>query len=527
MFFFNSDTGFANAFVFKNITDFHINQIEKYIQEESLNVHAAKLSESLGLGCDVLLDNTEMIDLFGKKYAATPSKFKFQPGEVMLIKELVQYVKEIADRGGANKNLRHFEKRNRRGRPINNLHNRKKIDENAVPLEFVDKKKSNVSINTETEIKSNHSQLESKLFSMCSEYLKALNVDEQLVMQFNERMVDLRLKNGCIYGVITSVLCENDDSNKEKKRNAHSVRYYESPNSNYWILSNFKKHLKNVHHLDTDEADLRKKTHRQKRKPLKDLNDVSDSKDNDKSIEFIEVPIIDSQDLAEDAGHVHSTVDLDCEKTIGTEEHWLYAQLSKQISDMIGVVLQTGDVTANVQFLIATKLKTLTAAKIIGDGNCLPGAICHQLYHDPIGSKEHKEKIRDLRAKVVEYILKPENFTSFQFTLQNRVYDIKSKDEIKDLTTECKLFVRLCLSRDGYWAGNEFLVAAAKILRVNIFVFYENGDCYLSNTGTEIYPKTIALAYRLNHDATDYNHYDSVCDIDSNVLVEVAETTKT
>ena len=527
-FIFNSDTGFANALVFKNVTDVNITQIEKYIRDESLKVRAANLADSLD-PCDqpheydVLWDDVDMIDIFGKKYANQPSNFKFQPGEIMLIRELVKHVKSIVDRGGENKGLHHFQARKRRGKPIGiTQKSEKNADENAVPLVSVDEKKINKPAN---EMKLNQSDLKTKLFSMCREYLQAFELDEPLVMQFNERMVDVCVKNGATCGKITCVLCETGDSHKKKKKNACSIRYYESSRSNFWILSNFKTHMRKVHNLTSDEADLRTKTHRQKRTPLKDLNDVNDLKCDNKSIEYIDVPIYESQNSVDDSAHliVHTTIELDSVKTVESEKNWLYTQLSKQISDMVGVTLKNGDVTNNVQFVFANENKTLTAATVIGDGNCLPGAICHQLYHDPIGSKKHKKQMQDLRAKVVDYILQPENFPSFQHTLQNRVYDIKSKNEIEDMTMECKLFVRLCLSTDGYWGGHEFLVAAAKILRVNIFMFYENGDCYLSNTGTEIYPKTIALAYRLNYDNTDYIHYDSVCDIDSNLLIEVTE----
>lgn len=94
------------------------------------------------------------------------------------------------------------------------------------------------------------------------------------------------------------------------------------------------------------------------------------------------------------------------------------------------------------------------------------------------------------------------------------------------MTQECKLFVRHCLSKDRYWAGHEFIVAVANIHRVNIFVFHENGDFYLTNSGREIHDRSIALAYRLNYDQTEYNHYESVCDIDSNLLYDVAEKIK-
>lgn len=182
-----------------------------------------------------------------------------------------------------------------------------------------------------------------------------------------------------------------------------------------------------------------------------------------------------------------------------------------------------GDVTDNMQFVIAKQNKTLTTAKILGDGNCLPGTICHQLFHDPVGSTAHRKKIKELRAKVVDYILDPENFPTFEHALKNRVYEIKSKDEISDMTQECKLFVRYCLSKDRFWAGYEFIVAAAKIHRVNIIIFRENGNFDLTTSGPEIYSRTIALAYRVNYDETEYNHYDSVCDIDSNLLCAVTE----
>lgn len=521
--FVNSDTGFDNAFVFKNITEENITQIETYIRDESLCVRASNLSDSFDHcdpehKCDALLDETELIEIFGEKYAAAPSRFKFQPGEKMLIRELVKHVKEIVDRDGENKGLHHFQERKRRAKKINVQQKRKKnFDENSVPFQF--ENKSNKLSMSDTEMELHHSELKAKLFSMCLQCFQAFDLDEQLIVQFDEHMIDLQSKNGALYGIITCILCKNDDSNKTKKNmSGHSVRYYESPGSNYWILSNFKKHLKKTHHLMSSQADLRKR----KRVPLKTLNEAVEFeglKDGE-SVEYIDVEIVDPVENADQLNGSSHEVD---SAEIATNDDWLFPQLSQQISDMVGVVLTNGDCTVEVQFLIGNEIETVTAATIIGDGNCLPGAICHQLYHDPIGSKEHRKRIKELRASVVDYILQPANFESFEYTLKNRVYDIKTKDEIDDMTMECKLFVRHCLSKDGYWAGHEFLVAATNILRVNILVFYENGDFHLANNGTEIYTKTIALAFRLNFDSTGYNHYDSVCDIDSNLLCKIAE----
>lgn len=168
----------------------------------------------------------------------------------------------------------------------------------------------------------------------------------------------------------------------------------------------------------------------------------------------------------------------------------------------------------------------VTVAKIIGDGNCLPGAICHQLFHDPIGSTAHKKRMKELRENVVNYIMKPENFPSFEHSLKDRVYEYKIRDEIDDMSMECKIFVRHCLSKNGLWAGYEFLVAAAKMHRVNILIFNEDGDWYLSNSTKEVYDKTIALAFRLDYKKEEFNHYDSVCDIDSNLLYAISKKIK-
>lgn len=550
----NSGAGFANAFIFKKITDDHITEIETYIREDALNVHSAKLSESLGEfdaenEFEVLLGDDEMIDIFGEKYASMPAKFKLQPGEIMLIRELVKHVKKLVDNGGENMGLNHFKERKRKMKPINvtSKQNRNEIENVSDPIDRTGKKSLAIS---ETEMESQHSELKSKLFSLCLENMQAFKVHEQLIKQFNEHMIQLRWNDGVISGSIECILCKNDKENhSKKKKDSYSVRYFQSPGSSYWILSNYKKHLEKMHNLFSS-SDLRSKKKHHNRLPKKTSNKTSDSKKS-MSIEIVELPVFNSDDdVKEDtnlrvhspAGSIHSNAmkskndnltemvtntDIIVYSPAGSvslEDDWLYTQLSNQIADMIGTTLESGDITEIMNFKIANDIKTITVSPILPDGNCLLGAICHQIYHDPIGSTAHRNKINELRKNVVKHILDPENYPSYEHSLKDRIYENKKKssDAIGDMTQECKLFVRHGLSRDRYWCGYETIAAAAEMLDVNILVFNEEGDVYLPSSNVQTHSKTIALAYRLNNGR--YNHYDSVCDIDSNVLYEIVQT---
>lgn len=127
----------------------------------------------------------------------------------------------------------------------------------------------------------------------------------------------------------------------------------------------------------------------------------------------------------------------------------------------------------------------LTVATIPSDGNCLFSAIAHQLYRYPINSKVHNDATKELRAQVIEHILDPVNFPSYQFTLQDRVYEIKTSEEIQNMTNECKLYVRHVLSKDGKWGGHESISAIGEIHQLNITTFNEEGTRTLQTNPIE------------------------------------------
>lgn len=90
--------------------------VEQFIKDDLmtfvLNSTAQRLNASDISGFveadDVLMDDEQLIDYFGKLYAKQPENFRFQPGDKMLIKELVSYVSELVDANGINSGLIKF-----------------------------------------------------------------------------------------------------------------------------------------------------------------------------------------------------------------------------------------------------------------------------------------------------------------------------------------------------------------------------------------------------------------------------------
>lgn len=90
--YFFSYCGFNNALSFKNITDTHIDAVEKFIRTDIPNV--------------VKTENSE--DLYGPFFANAPQCFTFLPGDRELIKEISSHVRHIVDKNGKNSGLIHF-----------------------------------------------------------------------------------------------------------------------------------------------------------------------------------------------------------------------------------------------------------------------------------------------------------------------------------------------------------------------------------------------------------------------------------
>lgn len=222
-----------------------------------------------------------------------------------------------------------------------------------------------------------------------------------------------------------------------------------------------------------------------------------------------ECEIIPAGDSAENCG---SEIDLVSQKNvvkIEKNDKWLYNQIASQINDMMTAVLTNGDDENTKAFQLKRDSGTyhhLSVANILGDGNCLFAAVAHQLFKYAINCTNHKKAIKQLRAKVVEYILA--NFPPFEFILKDRIYELKAASEISDITTECKSYVRDVLSRNGEYGGFETIQALSEIYKINIITFLED-DTFSFHNKENVCNKTIALAYRFGYEQGQRvrNHY--------------------
>lgn len=197
-------------------------------------------------------------------------------------------------------------------------------------------------------------------------------------------------------------------------------------------MSNFAKHLKNFHNLKSRESKTQKlKVSATSPEEQIECGYRAQNEQNDSDIiiieEIVDVPVEVS------SGH---------DQTNETDNKIsMFTQLTQQINVMMSAVLRNSDSRKDMGFMISNSMQTLYVANIAPDGNCLFSSLVHQLFRDKIGSKLHRQKTKQLRSRVVDHILNPNNFPKYMHELKNRVFENKKKNDIENMETECKLWV--------------------------------------------------------------------------------------
>lgn len=489
---FNSSEGYGNALSFKSIDREKIKEIESKIQQNGIAIER-ELDQSMEMDCEVHNDN--LIEMFGEHYADNPSQFRFRSGDIILIEELVDRVKTIVDSDGLSRFK--YDSKRKKQRPKNIKLNRIAHAQNVpndVPL------MSNQRIEMLKEL------LFDKVQTCFAQYSVHECAEIGFVELYEDRnIVDVQVRkiNGIVrtYGTIACLIC------REQNERAKPLRVFyrgSDESSSFWVISNYTKHLTKVHHL--------KPMHNR----MQHFDTEFDFKNASENISLN----VNSESYVKVEGKIENIPSMN-DDTNKSNENWLYEQLADQIAKMIETNLSNGDDENQMIFqLNGTDNALLTVASTVADGNCLFSAIAHQLYRHPIYSNDHKDAMNRLRAMVVEHILDPVNFPSYKFTLQDRVNELKSADQIQNMPTECKckLYVRHVLSKDRIWGGHESIKAISEIHKVNILIFNEEGTCILQTNTNEKYQQSIAIAYRFGtsqHGEIIRNHYDSVCDMNS------------
>lgn len=471
-----------------------------------------QLDETVDGECDFLLDDEQMIDIYGPRHSSEPSQFKFELGDRKQIRKLVSYVKEIVDGVGKLQGLKHFEvkKKKRKIKPLLSIAKRNRPPNKRATSQ------SNESVDT----------LHSKLFKRVEDYMKELNVDTARL----EKSMIVVDPNG-LHGKIHCVLCKNKTNKKSAPK---SVYYHNGTRSNYWVISNFRKHCEIAHTSITkfatqngkkcsrSEQDTKIKVEKEIISNDDDMSlatlktELQEQKSNEKSLnesidKSIEMVMIDSCSENESPAEINNN-------------NYSYAdQFYTQVKKMVGNVMMNGDNPQQMAFQLPYDIiRYLSVVVTKPDGNCLFSALTHQLFGNPINNKEHVNKMIQLRAAVVAHILLEENFSLYQFTLQDRLFEItkEKKSNIPDISKACKDYVHNYLSKPGTWGGEETLRAVANMYKTNIVVFREDGEFNSYRSRDNMYKRSILIAYRRN--GSEYNHYDSVTDMDQDSIEAVA-----
>lgn len=507
---------------FKSIVDEDIDFVEKKIKEkgESFVKKTRNESNAVDETSLDLMNTSDPVDIFGEIYAKCPDKFQFLRGERNFIKIIVAHVHKLVDHGGENKGLAQFKEKKKK-KNNKNVKRPFGLDGNA---------KENAS-----DSKLLNGPLVDELYDKVVNCLKSYDVD---VSAFGKSMINIDSSGA--YGNIQCILCDGSG-----KKNTKRVTYYQPANrTNYWVLSNYTKHLEKTHKLLATQSQSNNKKLKSNVDSSLNLNEHDDNDNNqtphshtllnetspiDSNFNFVSENAMDLKNENGDYSLEIVEISIEQPATQPSEisNSWLYSQIAEQIRKMVTAQLTHSERTEQMEFQIKNQIaRIIYIIKIIGDGNCLFTSLAHQLWPTASTSEENKNNSINLRAAVVEHIVA--NIGLYQRFIDERVHELKPRktDGNTSLEMKCKMWARHVLSRQGSWGGIETIKAVSLMYRVNIVIFDECGRVQMVQGAKEKYDRTILLGYRffLNEkNERIYNHYDSVCDMESDTIYITSE----
>lgn len=447
--FYHSMSGFAHPLTFTEINDDDIAKMEKFMREEATELAIDELRKSIDqnsdLACEVLLDYEKKVEIFGNTFASCPRKFRFLPGDINCIKLLVAHVKQV-------------------------------VSTKSGRLQFQEKKKKKMKCDVHT-LKN---QAEDEL--TCDESASTEAYNEMFAAELYEKVINCMASYGLDITEWTGNLIEIDSSHKRAKvncilcdRDGDGVKkpksiYYHTPETRkgYWVLANLTKHFEKIHLLVANRSNRKKSASEvdsnvlaKRVKMLKD--DLTDIEQN---LQHSNEP--DSPVVKQESNGTNRSLDLSVQIINSTasvnelDNTWLYTLLSQQTQLMLGAIITNGEAQQKMKFILNDRSYELFVVETQDDGNCLYSALAHQLWQKEITSKQHEKLRKKLRSTVVEHILNEDNFPRYAFAMEERLREKKQDfDENADIISECKLYVRHCLSRDRQWGGLESIKAVS------------------------------------------------------------------
>lgn len=449
-----------------------------------------------------------MTDFFGIFYADKPEKFQFQIGDKLMMKRLAVYLREL------NKENSKFPCFQITKKKIEKLRCKGLIKTtigfyygtNDIMFDVGNskktEKKSNCSTKSETEL---HKMLYDKV-------LKTLRTDTHIdqANKFLDTMVKVSTV-GCITGHVECVYC------RQQKQ-----VYYDAT---YWVTSNFVKHL----NLCSKKIKQRLLPQQPKVNFEEEYVFVEVQNDNELIEENLDHSSNMQQDNIQSGGNVdensYDLLETSSSKiqtsVLSGDEHFIYFQICEQNSKMRAASLT--HIETEIEYTISfdgVSSSVISANKIAADGNCLLGALAHQLFQRELESPAQIELTTKLRMDSVNYI--KENINIFeQHIVWREDFDEYALGD--DMQSKIDYFLNE-LSKPGHlWGGTEMLIAISRLHSVNIIIINQGGSLNMVEPFNFSYKRCAVIIYCATTTKNvkgqkrcqiNRNHYNSVCKID-------------
>lgn len=492
---------FSNRLNFESLTEDEIDQIEQIVREKGIDFVEKKIN-----GRDQVFTEEQLIDFFGETYASDPSYFRFEIGDKKLIRILRDHLIKQKNEKGV-KYMRRFRKKPDFQKP-----KKTKFDHGDDTLKIEAKYAIKDDTFTVDDDDLCH-QLSANLFERMKVYMETFGTDDAIMQKIDSNIVSVKIVDELIIAEVLCAVCQHDPT-KKRKLKGKRVFYKGGEGSKYWVLSNFGQHLKNVHKMTSrlfvnEQSDETPEENNQN--GSEPLNfDALVKKEVTTSDEKLALAHNFSVEYIENLENSEQTTSPDNPNVI-------YDQITAQIRKMVEATLLNNDSMKQMIFqLNEDRYQQLKIAEVAANGSCLFASIVHQLFAEKIGSRKHIRTTDQLRVNVCKYITR--NYSSFKHELQGRVYEEINASLITDLNKECKDILEQYMPMRDYWGGSETLKAVQEIYNVNILIFNERDTCYFFNQFNEANTRTLILAFRFTN-SNERNHYDSVCDISSQEIL--------
>lgn len=503
--------GYKDALSIKCLSPDRIKWIEEFVRE--------RLGHLL---IQYKVAEIDYINFYGMEHIDSIKNFTFSAGDIDSVLGIAQYVRQIVETGDNMKmgktGIGYFKTRKRVIKVID-WHREHPTKQKKYPLDCKDL------------IENYKKRLGKKTF----ETLEKLNccTSEEL-----EKIATLVSVNDDdekrVRGIIKCLICQRKSIDTSIGCSLNVV----SETSYFWIVSNFTKHLKKVHDIDThaknksikDKAMLpNKKQKNVVPTPEKEASDNKYSKSPENIPEYENIEIISGEKglkqfvVEEDSINFPETIEYASEQDVETS---IKEQILDQISSMQQDEFAKERTIESVQYQMDEKIFTMDVAKMNKNGNCLFLAAANQLYD--VASDKLTVLAQELRQNVVEYIWK--NLEKFRFILTG-----SNTQSLEESNKICKAILDALL-KPGKWGGTESLIAISEMHKVNMVIVNEMGPVYFINEFSSEYGTCVLLAYRLcegtkrkvqnkkNKIDTDVrDHYDSIVKMETAQISQCAK----